>query len=229
MTGGVGPYDRRTWTRSALSVLAFAALLLGPAGSLRFWQGWLFGFVFIAATSAMSIYFLKHDPKLVERRMQIGPTAEQEPAQKIIMAIFLSGFVVLLALPGFDYRWHWSAVPPWLVLTANVGVALSFGIFFVVLKQNSYAASTIRVEAGQPVVSTGAYAIVRHPLYSGALVLLTFTPLALGSYWTLLVLVPMVPVLAWRLLDEERFLKLNLPGYADYCRSIRFRLIPRIW
>ncbi len=229
MTGGAGPYDRRTWTRSALSVLAFAALLLGPAGSLRFWQGWLFGFVFIAATSAMSIYFLKHDPKLVERRMQIGPTAEQEPAQKIIMAIILSGFVVLLALPGFDYRWHWSAVPPWLVLTANVGVALSFGIFFVVLKQNSYAASTIRVEAGQPVVSTGAYAIVRHPLYSGALVLLTFTPLALGSYWTLLVLVPMVPVLAWRLLDEERFLKLNLPGYADYCRSIRFRLIPRIW
>lgn len=229
MTGGVGPYDRRTWTRSALSVLAFAALLLGPAGSLRFWQGWLFGFVFIAATSAMSSYFLKHDPKLVERRMQIGPTAEQEPAQKIIMAIILSGFVVLLALPGFDYRWHWSAVPPWLVLTANVGVALSFGIFFVVLKQNSYAASTIRVEAGQPVVSTGAYAIVRHPLYSGALVLLTFTPLALGSYWTLLVLVPMVPVLAWRLLDEERFLKLNLPGYADYCRSIRFRLIPRIW
>ncbi len=223
MTGGAGPYDRRTWTRSALSVLAFAALLLGPAGSLRFWQGWLFGFVFIAATSAMSIYFLKHDPKLV------GPTAEQEPAQKIIMAIILSGFVVLLALPGFDYRWHWSAVPPWLVLTANVGVALSFGIFFVVLKQNSYAASTIRVEAGQPVVSTGAYAIVRHPLYSGALVLLTFTPLALGSYWTLLVLVPMVPVLAWRLLDEERFLKLNLPGYADYCRSIRFRLIPRIW
>ena len=229
MTGGVGPYDRRTWTRSALSVLAFAALLLGPAGSLRFWQGWLFGFVFIAATSAMSIYFLKHDPELVERRMQIGPTAEQEPAQKIIMAIILSGFVVLLALPGFDYRWHWSAVPPWLVLAANVGVAFSFGIFFVVLKQNSYAASTIRVEAGQPVVSTGAYAIVRHPLYSGALVLLTFTPLALGSYWTLLVLVPMVPVLAWRLLDEERFLKLNLPGYADYCRSIRFRLIPRIW
>lgn len=229
MTGSVGSYDRRTWTRSALSVLAFAALLLGPAGSLRFWQGWLFGFVFVAATSAMSIYFLKHDPKLVERRMHIGPTAEQEPAQKIIMAIILSGFVVLLALPGFDYRWHWSAVPPWLVLAANVGVVLSFGIFFVVLKQNSYAASTIRVEAGQPVVSTGAYAIVRHPLYSGALVLLTFTPLALGSYWTLLVLVPMVPVLAWRLLDEERFLKLNLPGYADYCRSTRFRLIPRIW
>jgi protein-S-isoprenylcysteine O-methyltransferase Ste14 len=229
MRGSVGPYDRRTWTRSALSVLAFAALLLGPAGSLRFWQAWLFGFVFVAGTSAMSIYFLKHDPKLVERRMQIGPTAEQEPAQKIIMAIILSGFVVLLALPGFDYRWHWSAVPPWLVLAANVGVALSFGIFFVVLKQNSYAASTIRVEAGQPVVSTGAYAIVRHPLYSGALVLLTFTPLALGSYWTLLVLVPMVPVLAWRLLDEERFLKLNLPGYADYCRSVRFRLIPRIW
>ena len=102
-------------------------------------------------------------------------------------------------------------------------------MFFVVLKQNSYAASTIRIEAGQPVVSTGTYAIVRHPLYSGALLLLVFTPLALGSYWTLLVLLPVVPVLAWRLLDEERFLKHNLPGYADYCNRVRYRLIPWVW
>jgi protein-S-isoprenylcysteine O-methyltransferase Ste14 len=229
MAASMSAFDRRAWTRLALSVLALTALLFAPAGSLRFWQGWLYGFVFLAATTAISVYFLKHDPKLVERRMQVGPTAEQEPAQKIIMAIALLGFVLLLALPGFDYRWHWSTVPPWLVLTANAGVALSFGIFFVVLKQNSYAASTIRVEANQPVVSTGVYAIVRHPLYSGALLLLAFTPLALGSYWSLLVLVPTVSVLVWRLIDEERFLKQNLPGYADYCRVTRFRLIPWIW
>jgi protein-S-isoprenylcysteine O-methyltransferase Ste14 len=226
MTGRVGTLDLR---RSALSVLALAALLFAPAGSLHFWEGWLYGFVFVAATTAMSIYFLRYDPALVERRMYVGPRAEQEPAQKIIMTIFSAEFVLLLALPGLDHRWHWSAVPVWLILAANAGVALSFGIFFVVLRQNSYAASTIRVEAGQPVVSTGAYAIVRHPLYSGALLLLAFTPLALGSYWTLLVAVATVPALAWRLLDEERFLKQNLPGYADYCRVTRFRLIPGVW
>jgi protein-S-isoprenylcysteine O-methyltransferase Ste14 len=115
------------------------------------------------------------------------------------------------------------------VLAANAVLALSFAIFFIVLKQNSFAASTIRVEADQPVVSTGLYAIVRHPLYSGALLLMLATPLALGSYWTLLVAFALIPVLMWRLLDEERFLTQNLPGYADYCRATRFRLIPSIW
>ena len=148
------------------------------------------------------------------------------PLLVIVMTITLAEFALLLVLPGLDYRWHWSAVPAWLVFAANAGVALSFWLFFVVLKQNSYAASTIRVEAGQPVISTGAYGIVRHPLYSGALLLLICTPLALGSYWSLLILLPTIPVLAWRLLDEERFLKQNLPGYADYCRVTRFRLIP---
>jgi protein-S-isoprenylcysteine O-methyltransferase Ste14 len=229
MAAKTSALDRRAWIRSALSVLALAVVLFIPAGSLHFWQGWLFGFVFVAATSAISIYFLKHDPKLVERRMRVGPVAEQEPAQKIIMTITFVEFALLLILPGLDYRWHWSAVPGWLVLTANAGVALSFVIFFVVLKQNSYAGSTIRIEPNQPVISTGTYAVVRHPLYSGGLILLVFTPLALGSYWTLVLLVPTIPVLAWRLLDEERFLKQNLPGYTDYCRVTRFRLIPWIW
>ena len=220
---------RQAWVRSGVFTLGLAALLFGPAGSLRFWQGWLYGFVFIAATSLISIYFLRHDPKLVERRMHVGPAAEKELSQKIIMMFTLLSFVLLLALPGFDHRWHWSTVPLWLVLLANAGVALSFGIFFVVLKQNSYAASTITVEPGQPVISTGLYAIVRHPLYAGALLFLICTPSALGSYWTYLVLIPAIPVLAWRLLDEERFLKRNLPGYKEYCGLTRFRLIPGIW
>jgi protein-S-isoprenylcysteine O-methyltransferase Ste14 len=215
--------------RSALFVLAMAAMLFVPAGSLDFWQGWLYALVFVAAATAISIYFLKHDPKLVERRMRAGPLAEDRLSQKIIMAITLFGFVLALVLPGLDHRWHWSAVPAWLVLVANAGVALTFVIFFIVLKQNRYAASTIRVEADQPVISTGVYSIVRHPMYSGALLLLVFTPLALGSFWAMLLIVPLVPVLIWRLLDEEYFLKQNLPGYVDYCRTIRFRLIPRIW
>ena len=229
MPANAGALNKKAWTRSAFGVLALAAMLFVPAGTLRFWQGWLFGFVFVAATSAISVYFLKHDPKLVERRMRAGPMAEQEPAQKIIMAITFLGFFLLMALPGFDHRRHWSAVPAWLEITANGGVALSFWIFFIVLRQNSFAASTIRVEPGQPVVSTGVYAIVRHPLYSGALLLLVFTPLALGSYWTLIVAVAMVFALVWRILDEERFLKQNLPGYTDYCRRVRYRLIPWVW
>jgi protein-S-isoprenylcysteine O-methyltransferase Ste14 len=221
--------NQRAWVRSALSLVVFMAMLFIPAGTLQFWPGWLYGFIFAASTTAISVYFLKHDPKLVERRMKVGPAAEQRPAQKIIMAITLAGFILLIVLPGLDYRWHWSSMPPWLVLAANVVLALSFAIFFIVLKQNSYAASTIRVEADQPVVSTGLYAIVRHPLYSGALLLMLVTPPALGSYWTLLVVFALIPVLMWRLLDEERFLKQNLPGYADYCRATRFRLIPLIW
>ena len=221
--------NQRAWVRSVLSLVVFMAMLFIPAGTLQFWPGWLYGFIFAASTTAISVYFLKHDPKLVERRMKVGPAAEQRPAQKIIMAITLAGFILLIVLPGLDYRWHWSSMPPWLVLAANVVLALSFAIFFIVLKQNSYAASTIRVEADQPVVSTGLYAIVRHPLYSGALLLMLVTPLALGSYWTLLVVFALIPVLMWRLLDEERFLKQNLPGYADYCRATRFRLIPLIW
>jgi protein-S-isoprenylcysteine O-methyltransferase Ste14 len=221
--------NQRAWVRSAASLVVFMAMLFIPAGTLRFWPGWLYGFIFAASTTAVSVYFLKHDPKLVERRMKVGPAAEQRPAQKIIMAITLAGFMLLIVLPGLDYRWHRSSMPPWLVLAANVVLALSFAIFFIVLKQNSYAASTIRVEADQPVVSTGLYAIVRHPLYSGALLLMLVTPPALGSYWTLLVVFALIPVLMWRLLDEERFLKQNLPGYADYCRATRFRLIPLIW
>jgi protein-S-isoprenylcysteine O-methyltransferase Ste14 len=221
--------NQQAWVRSAVSLVVFMAMLFIPAGTLQFWPAWLYGLIFAASTTAVSVYFLKHDPKLVERRMKVGPAAEQRPAQKIIMAITLAGFMLLIVLPGLDYRWHWSSVPPWLVLAANVVLALSFAIFFIVLKQNSFAASTIRIEADQPVVSTGLYAIVRHPLYSGALLLMLATPLALGSYWTLLVAFALIPVLMWRLLDEERFLMQNLPGYADYCRSTRFRLIPLIW
>ena len=221
--------SRRGWRRTAVSIVVLAVMLFAPAGSLQFWQGWLFGFVFVSASIVIGIYFLKHDPALVERRMEVGPTAEREPAQKIIMTFTFIGFVLLIVVPGFDYRWHWSAVPAWLVFVANGVVAASFVVFFVVLKQNSYAASTIRVEAGQPVVSTGLYAIVRHPLYAGALLLLIFTPLALGSYWDLIAVAATLPALIWRLLNEEEVLTRELPGYTDYCRQTPYRLIPGLW
>lgn len=220
---------RRVWIQSLVFIPVMGFALFAPAGTLQFWQGWLYGFVFVAATTIFGVYFLQHDPGLIERRMKAGPAAEQEPAQKIIVTMIIIGFALLIVLPGLDHRWHWSAVPPWLVFVADGMLVLSFAIMFVVLKQNNYAASTIQVEAGQPVVSTGLYAIVRHPMYAGALLLVIFTPLALGSYWTLLVLIPTFPVLAWRLIDEERFLTRNLPGYADYCQKVHYRLVPGVW
>jgi len=220
---------KRVWLRQIVFVPVFFALLLAPAGSLDYWQGWLYGALFFVTTTGIGIYFLKHDPRALERRMKVGPAAEREPTQKIIITVILAGFVLLLIIPGFDHRWHWSQVPTWLVLTSDALVVLSLIGTAVVVRQNSYAASTVTVEAGQPVVSTGLYAIVRHPMYSAALILTGFTPLALGSYWGLLMIVPIIATLAWRLLDEERVLKRDLPGYLDYCRRVRFRLVPGLW
>ncbi len=220
---------RQAWPRQALFVLLLAVLLFLPAGTLSFWQGWLFIVVFIGSSVALGAYFVKHDPALVERRMRVGPTAEQEPAQKIIIALLMAGFLLMIVLPALDQRWHWSPVPAWLSILADAGIVASFVIFFFVMKQNSYAAATVRAEADQPVISTGLYGVVRHPMYTGALLLAVCTPLALGSYWSLLLLILLIPVLAWRLLDEERVLKRDLPGYADYCRQVRYRLIPGLW
>jgi len=224
-----GNQIKSVWLRQTIFIPVFFALLLAPAWSLNYWQAWVYGIVFFATTTAIGIYFLKRDPRVIERRMRVGPTAEREPAQKIIMTFLLAGFVLLLVVPGFDHRWSLSRVPPWLVLTADIFVVLGLFGTAVALRQNSYAASTITVEAGQPVVSTGLYAIVRHPMYSAALVMTAFTPLALGSDWALLLVIPLIPVLAWRLLDEERFLTRELPGYLEYCRKVRYRLVPGIW
>jgi protein-S-isoprenylcysteine O-methyltransferase Ste14 len=220
---------KSVWLRQSIFIPIFFALLLVPAWSLNYWQAWVYGVVFMVTTTAIGIYFLKRDPRVVERRMRVGPAAEREPAQKIIMTLVLGGFVLLLVVPGFDHRWHWSSVPAWLVLAADAFVVLGLLGTAVVVRQNSYAASTITVEAGQPVISTGLYAIVRHPMYSSALVMTAFTPLALGSYWGLLSVIALIPAMAWRLIDEERFLKQNLPGYDEFCRGVRYRLIPRVW
>jgi protein-S-isoprenylcysteine O-methyltransferase Ste14 len=209
--------------------VTMALLLFLPAWSLRYWQGWLFLVVFCGAGLVSTLYFLRTDPKLVERRMAAGPVAETEPAQKRIMAVTSVCFILAILVPALDYRWQWSNVPTWLVIVGNIGVLASFYLIGLVLRQNSFAAATIRVEAGQTLVTTGAYAIVRHPMYAAALPLFFFTPLALGSYWGLLIAVAMVPALMWRLLDEEKYLVRNLPGYEAYREKTPYRLIPLIW
>ncbi|GAC1318668.1 MAG: isoprenylcysteine carboxylmethyltransferase family protein [Collimonas sp.] len=185
--------------------------------------------VFMGASSAITVYLAIKDPKLLERRMNAGPTAEKEPVQKILMFFAVAGFIALLVFPAFDHRFGWSPVPATISLAADVFILFSFFLVFMVLKANTYAASTIQIAQGQTVISTGPYALVRHPMYAGALPLLIGMPLALGSWWGLCVLILLLPALIWRLLDEEKFLQKNLPGYAYYCRKVRYRLLPFVW
>jgi protein-S-isoprenylcysteine O-methyltransferase Ste14 len=221
--------DIRAFRSTALGALVMAALLFVPAGTLDYWQAWLFMAVFAGASSAIGMYLALTDPKLLERRMKAGPAAEKETTQKIIMSFAMAGFIALLLLPAFDHRFGWSKVPAYLALAGDVLVGLGFFLTFLVLRENSYGASTVQVIEGQKVISTGPYAIVRHPTYAGALVMLLGIPLALGSWWGLCALLFIVPVLIWRLLDEERLLRKELPGYVEYTQEVRYRLVPCLW
>jgi protein-S-isoprenylcysteine O-methyltransferase Ste14 len=216
--------------RGIVSNLFFALILVAclflPAGAWSYWQGWVFLAVFELCTQAFGVYFLINDRKVIERRVRVGPTAEREPVQKLISALIITIFIAASIVPAFDHRFGWSPVAPTVSILGDALVAFSFLIFFFVLKANRYAASTIQVEEGQPVISSGPYALVRHPMYSGALVLIVGMPLALGSWWGVLLLVPFLSVLVWRLVNEERFLRKNLPGYTAYTHQVRYRLIP---
>jgi protein-S-isoprenylcysteine O-methyltransferase Ste14 len=205
-------------------ILTFVA-----AGTIHFWQGWLFWAVFMLLSSAMGIYLRLADPALLARRMKAGPQAESRPREKIIMMLTITMFYAMAVVPGLDHRFGWSRVPAAVVIGANLLIVVAFAVFIVVLRANTYAASTITVEAGQHVVSTGPYAIVRHPMYTGGLLLLVATPLAMGSWWGLIPAIAASPALIARIFDEESALIAELPGYDAYCRAVPFRLVPRVW
>ncbi len=204
-------------------------LIFASAGDLRFWQAWAFLAVFFGSSAAVTQYLIVNDPALLERRIAGGPTAETEPAQRLIMVLMSIGFVALIVVPGLDHRFGWSQAPVAVALAGDVLIAVGFFVVFQVFRQNSFASSTIRVAEGQTVASTGPYAIVRHPMYAGALIYLVGIPLALGSYWGLAVLALMVPILIWRLADEERVLEQRLPGYREYRQKVHYRLLPGVF
>jgi protein-S-isoprenylcysteine O-methyltransferase Ste14 len=168
-------------------------------------------------------------PGLLERRMRSGPRAEKRPTQKFIMLATIIGFIALLIVPSLDHRFGWSAVPLGGELLGDVLVVVGFYFMYLVYRENTFASATIQVVEGQRVISTGPYAIVRHPMYASGTIYLLGTPLALGSYLGLLALGATLPFLIWRLLDEERFLAKNLPGYTEYQKRVPHRLIPFVW
>ena len=194
---------------------AMTALLFVPAWTLRYWQAWVFLSVFFGMALAITVHLMKRDPGLLERRIYAGPTAEKEKIQKIIQSITTLGFVAMLVVPALDHRFAWSAVPLWATLAGDVLVTIGFLIIFFVYKENTFASATIQVYPEQKVISTGLYALVRHPMYMGGFFLFVGMCLSLGSWWDFFVFLLTVPALIWRILDEEKLLAKELPGYLE--------------
>ena len=210
-------------------IIVMAALTFLPAWTFDYWQAWILLAVFSAITLAIDLYLVKNDPKLLERRLKAGPRSEHEKSQKIIQAVAMVAFAAIFVFSALDHRFEWSWVPPYVSLFGDVLVALGLYLVFLVFKENTFTSAIIEIGDDQRVITTGPYALVRHPMYIGALVMLIGVPLALGSFWGLLVIIPMTLVLIWRLLDEERFLAANLDGYSEYQRKVRYHLVPLIW
>jgi protein-S-isoprenylcysteine O-methyltransferase Ste14 len=210
-------------------LISLAGLLFLPAWTLDYWQAWIFLGVFFLSALGITLNVMKNDPELLKRRIHAGPRAEKEKSQKIIQFLATIAFIAIIVFPPIDHRFAWSHVPPYVAVLGDFLVALGFLIIFFVFQQNTFASATIEVDAGQRVVSTGPYAIVRHPMYAGALIMLLGAPLALGSWWGLLMIVPITLVIIWRLLDEEEFLAKSLQGYSEYRNKVRHRLMPLVW
>ena len=219
----------RAWLSLAIVDLIIGLLLFGSAGTLRYWLGWVYLILASGMSAIITVDLMRRDPALLERRLKGGPTAEPRPLQRLIVLGTTVCFVALLIVPALDSRYHWSSVPFAVVLLGNVLFVLGFGFIARVYRENTFGSATIGVVEGQRVITTGPYSVVRHPMYASGLLYLLGTPLALGSYWGLIAFAPMVPLLALRLVDEERMLVRDLPGYDAYRQRVRHRLLPFVW
>jgi protein-S-isoprenylcysteine O-methyltransferase Ste14 len=216
-------------TTSVIGFGFFLLLVFVPAGTFDYWRGWAFLAVFSAATMIPSGYLAMMNPAALQRRMQAGPSAESRPLQKIVITFAFLSMAVMIVVSALDFRFSWSSVPAAFSVAGDVLVGSGLLLAMVTTIQNGYAAANIKVESDQKVVSTGVYCVVRHPMYFGNVVMMVGVPLALGSYWGLLFVIPGLAVLATRILDEEKVLTLELTGYGDYTRRVRYRLVPGVW
>ncbi|BBY75959.1 membrane protein [Mycolicibacterium parafortuitum] len=212
-----------------IGLVVFAAVLFWPAGTLDYWQAWVFTAVFLVTTLTPSVYLAVRHPEVLARRMKAGPTAETRPVQRLVITAVMVLVLATFVLCALDHRFGWSHVPTWLTLLANLLVGVGLGITQLVIVQNNFAGASITVEPGQTLVSTGLYGVVRHPMYSGAALMMFATPPALDSLWGLAGVAAAAPLMVARILDEEKMLTEELPGYREYTRQVRARLIPGVW
>lgn len=209
-----------------VAVALVGLILFGMAGTLDYWQAWMYmGTLFIPALFVLA-YFLHRDPEFLERRMR---TKEKEARQKLVIKVATAAFIIGFLIPGLDQRFGWTQVPAEVSVGADALVFLGYALIFLVFRANSYAGRTVQVDKGQKVISTGPYAIVRHPMYVGTLAMYLATPIALGSLAAAPFFLVLVPAIVLRILNEEEVLRRDLPGYPEYCKKTRYRLVPLVW
>jgi protein-S-isoprenylcysteine O-methyltransferase Ste14 len=213
-------------SRFLLFIPAIGVILFLPAGTLAYWPAWVYLAILLIPMGFVLLYLLRNDPALLERRMRMR---EKRSQQSRIIQLSYVVFLVAFVVPGLDWRFGWSHVPVGLIVVGDVIVLLGYGLFVLVMRENSYASRIIEVAQGQQVISSGPYAFVRHPMYLGAGTMYMLTPLALGSYWALLPSLLILAVLVARIRNEEKVLAVELAGYREYMLKTRYRLIPGIW
>ena len=213
-------------TKFACGLFLVGLLLFLPAGTLVYPYAWLLIGLLFGPMLIAGFVMLFKSPAFLEKRLD---AKEKQSAQKGVLAfsglMFIAGFVVA----GLDFRFGWSRMPSWVVIAASVLFLAAYGIYAEVMRENAYLSRTVKVEAGQKVVDTGLYGIVRHPMYMATLLLFLMIPLILGSWYALLVFGFYPAIIVVRLKDEEDLLTRELPGYAAYKQKVKYRLIPLVW
>ena len=209
--------------------LVIASVLFGFSGTLHDGRAWAMLAMFFGCAGIITVWLWFRDKALLERRVKAGPGSEPDPMQNVVQALAGLFFLATFAVPGLDRRFGWSQAPLVVSLAGDGMIAVGFLVVFLTFRENTFTAGTIEVAEGQHVIDSGPYAVVRHPMYAGALVMIAGIPLALGSWWGLIPAALLVPVLVWRLLREETFLAANLSGYDAYRRRVRWRLVPIFW
>ncbi len=212
--------------RFGLAVPVLAAMFFLPAGTMDYWQAWVYMAVLLIPMMFVVVYFLKKSPEVLERRTHMR---EKEVAQKKIIAWSYPFFLAAFLLPGFDRRFGWSAVPPGLVIAADIVVLACYLAIARVMRENRFLSRIVEVDQKQEVIRTGPYAVVRHPMYAAVLPMYIISPLALGSFWALIPASPLIGIIVARILNEEKALARDLNGYSEYMLEVKYRLIPGIW
>ena len=212
--------------RYVLAAIVYGLIFFVTAGTIRYWEAWVYMGILFIPMLFVFIYLLKNNPELLERRLRIRET--QKP-QKLIIVLSIFAFLLAFIIPGLDHRFGWSTVPVAVVIIADIIALAGYSIFFLVIKENEYASRVIEVEKDQKVISTGPYAVVRHPMYLGASLMYLLSPIALGSFWAVIAFLPLPVLLVLRIFNEEQVLAKELPGYKAYMKKVKYRLIPFIW
>jgi protein-S-isoprenylcysteine O-methyltransferase Ste14 len=235
---GASTHKARSWTvkvrlqaivTGLIGIVAFGLLLFLPAGTFDYWQAWVFIAVFTLSTSAATGYLMLKNPAALQRRMRGGPVAETRAVQRILVSVLLLLLPAVMVFSAFDHRFGWSPVPTLVSVAGDALVLTGLSLAMLVVVQNSYAAANVSVQAGQQLTTTGLYGFVRHPMYIGTLIMMIGLPLALDSWWGLVVVIPGLSVLILRILDEERMLEEELEGYREYKQKVQYRLVPHVW